>query len=85
MYRVFIKYCVFSKSSRKFATSPPPRQHSASIGCTKNYQEKLYTSIALRALKVSYSDEGEGGVAVNCKKKPIFPKHPVDGIMNICR
>ena len=29
----------------------------------------VYTRIALRALKVSYSDVGEGGVAVNCEKK----------------
>ena len=27
-YRVFIKYCVFSKNSRKFATSPSP-----ALGC----------------------------------------------------
>ena len=30
------RYCVFFKNSRKFATLP--RQHSAAIGCTKNYQ-----------------------------------------------
>ena len=29
------------------------------------------------ALKVSYSDVGEEGVAVNCEKKTIFPEHPV--------
>ena len=27
----------------------------------------------MRALKVSYSDVGEGGVPVNCEKKTIFP------------
>ena len=43
-YRVFIKYCVFSKNSRKFATSS----------------------------KVSYSDVGEGGVAVYCEKTQFF-------------
>ena len=32
----------------------------------------LYTRIALRALKVSYSDVGEGGIAVNCEKKQVF-------------
>ena len=67
-YRVFIKYCVFS---RKFATSP-----SSALGCYwsyKNYQPiGLYTRIALRALKVSYSDVGEGGVAVNCEKTHFF-------------
>ena len=31
----------------------------------------------MRALKVSYSDEGEGGVAVNREKNTIFPEHPV--------
>ena len=33
-YRVFIKNCVFSKNSRKSL----PRQNSAAIGSTKNYQ-----------------------------------------------
>ena len=31
----------------------------------------------LRALKVSYSDVGEGGVALHCEKNTIFPEHPV--------
>ena len=36
-YRVFIKYCVFFP--RILESLPPlPRQHSAAIGCTKNYQ-----------------------------------------------
>ena len=30
------------------------------------------------ALKVSYSDVGEGGLAVNCEKNTFFPEHPVD-------
>ena len=49
---------------------PLPRQHSAAIGCTKNYQPigVMDTRIALRALVVSYSDVGEGGVAVNFEK-----------------
>ena len=29
------------------------------------------------ALKVSLSDVGEGGVAVNCGKNTIFPEHPI--------
>ena len=33
---------------------------------------QLYTRIALRALKVSYNDVGEGGVAVNCEKTQFF-------------
>ena len=32
----------------------------------------MYTRMALRALKVSYSDEGEGGLAVSCEKKTYF-------------
>ena len=37
LYRVFIKYCVFFP--RILESLPPlPRQHSAAIGCTKNYQ-----------------------------------------------
>ena len=31
---------------------------------------------ALKALKVTYSDVGEGGISVNCKKNTIFPEHP---------
>ena len=36
-YRVFIKYCVFFQEFSKYLP-PLPRQHSAAIGCTKNYQ-----------------------------------------------
>ena len=65
IYRVFIKYCVF----RIFESLPPlPRQHSTPISCTKKSQPirvTVYTRIALRALKVSYSDVGVGGVAVS--------------------
>ena len=61
-YRVFIKYSVFSKNSRNFATSPSPAQ-----GCYW-----LYTRIALRVVKVSYSDVGEGGDAVNCEITQYF-------------
>ena len=32
----------------------------------------VYTRIALRALKVSYSDVGEGAFAVNCEKAQFF-------------
>ena len=30
------------------------------------------TLVAWRALKVSYSDKGEGGIAVNCEKTHFF-------------
>ena len=36
------------------------------------------------ALKVSYSDVGEGGVSVNCEKNITFPENPVaDRYVNI--
>ena len=46
---------------------PLPRQHSAAIGCTKNNQPIGVTIHArcVETLKVSYSEVGEGGVAVN--------------------
>ena len=58
----------FSKNSRKFATSPSP-----ALGCYwlyKNYQPigVAVHSHCVRALKVSYSDVGKGGVAENCEK-----------------
>ena len=72
-------FCFFPRILKSLPTLPG--QHSAAIGCTKNYQPigvtVLYTRIALRALKVSYSDVGEGGVVVNCEKNTIFPEHPV--------
>ena len=66
-YRVFIKYCVFFQEFSKVGTSASPAP-----GCYWLYKRKsqqiLYTRIALRAFKVSYSDSGEGGVAVNYEK-----------------
>ena len=49
---------------------PLPRQHSAVVGCTKIDQPIGVTvhSHCLESFEVSYSDVGEGGVAVNCKK-----------------
>ena len=53
-----VKYCGFF--SRILESLPPlPGQITAN-------------SIALRALKVCYSDVGEGGVAVNCEKTQLF-------------
>ena len=76
LYRVFIKYCVFPKNSRKFATSPSPTLGCYAIGCTKNYQPIGETehSHCVERFEGLYSDIGEGGVAV---KKPNFPEHPV--------
>ena len=48
---------------------------SAAIGCTKSNQPigvTLHTRNAMRALKVSYGDVGEGGVAVKCEKTIFF-------------
>ena len=68
MYRVFIKCCVFPENSRKFATSPSP-----ALGCYWLYKIlPANGSDCTLALKVSYSDEGEGGVAGNCEKTPFF-------------
>ena len=53
----------FSKNSCKFATSP-----LTAIGCTENFSQWLCTRIPLRALKVSYSNVGEGGVSVNYER-----------------
>ena len=55
-YRVFSKCCVFPKNSRKFAASPLP-----SLGCCW-----------LIALKVSYSNVSEGGVAVDWEGAQCF-------------
>ena len=64
-------------SPRILESLPPlPRQHSAVIGCTKNYKPigvTVYTHIALRA----YSDVGERGVAMNFEKTQFFHEHPV--------
>ena len=77
---MFIKYCVFFP--RILESLPPlPHQHLAAIRCTKNYQPIGVTlhlhCVESFELKVSYSDVGEGGVAVNCEKNIIFPEHPV--------
>ena len=40
----------------------------------------MHTRIVLRALKVSYSNVDEGGVAVNCEKNTIFLDHPGSGV-----
>ena len=59
----------FSKNSRKFATSPLP-----TVGCYLLYKKlpanrnDCTLAFALRALKVSYSDVGEGRVEMNCEK-----------------
>ena len=65
-----LNMCVFFLESLQ----PVPREHWAAIGCTKNYQPIGVTvhSHVLRALKVSYSNEGEGGVAGNCEKTQFF-------------
>ena len=57
----------FSKTPRKFATSPSP-----ALGCYWLYKKLPATRIVLRAFKVSNSDVGEGGVAVNCEKAQFF-------------
>ena len=62
--------------SRILESLPPrPSQHLAAIGCTKKIPANRSTCtacITLRALKVSYSDVGEGGAAVNWEKTHFF-------------
>ena len=74
---MFIKYCVFSKNSRKFATSPSPalacfwlyrKLPSNRSDCTLELRWELWRSL---------SDVGEGLVALNCEKNMIFPEYPV--------
>ena len=48
------------------------RQHSAAIGCTKNYQPIRATVNIRIALRVTYSDVGEGGVEVHFEKTQFF-------------
>ena len=69
-YRVFIKYCFFSKNSRKVATSP-----WAAMGCTKNYQPIGVTvhSHCVEGI-LQRCRQGRGEIV---KKNIIFPEHPV--------
>ena len=74
IYRVLLNIVFFSKNSRKFATSPSP-----ALGCYLLYKKlpanRSEYTLALRrvrALKVSYSDVGEGGVVVICEKTQFF-------------
>ena len=73
IYRVFIKYCVFSKNSRKFATSPTP-----ALGCYWFYKNYQPMGVALHSRCVESFEGllqqyvGEGGVAVNCEKTQFF-------------
>ena len=72
LYRVFIWYCVFFSPGIVSILRPLLPQH-----CTKNYQPIGVTVHShcvecFEALKVSYSDVDEGGVAVNCEKKLNF-------------
>ena len=75
MYRVFIKYCVFSQELLKVChPSLVSTRLLLVVQKITSQLELLYTRIAMRALKVSYSDVSEGSFAVNCEKK--FPEHP---------
>ena len=78
-YRVFIKYCVFF--SRILESSPPlPRQHSAAIGCTKNYQPIGVTvhSHCVETFEGLLQRFSRGrGCCSELSKNTIFPEHPV--------
>ena len=73
-YGVFIKFCVFSKNSQIFATSPSSPVLDCYVLHKKLPANRSDCTLALRALKVSYSDDvGEGGVAVTCDKHILHP------------
>ena len=58
---------------------PFPRHHSADIVCTKKCQPIRVTvhSQCVECLEGLLQQWSEGGIAVNCEKNTIFPKHPV--------
>ena len=64
--------CFFQESSKVCHLSLASTRLLLVVQRTTSQQEWLYTCIALRALKVSYSDVGEGGVAMNCEKTQFF-------------
>ena len=77
-YRVFMKYWVFFPRTLK-SLPPLTRQHSAAIGCTKNYQQ-IEVTVHL------HSVESFEGLLQRCRrgrscnelwKITIFPEHPV--------
>ena len=81
MYKVFIRYCVFFHEYSKVCHLSLARTRLLLVVQNiTSQQEWLYSCIALRALKVSYSDVGEGGVAVNCEKTQFFSEHPVHAL-----
>ena len=56
---------------RTFQSLPPlPRQHSAVIGCSKNYQP--IRSHCVESYEGLLQRWSEGGVAVNCEKTQFF-------------
>ena len=74
---MFIKYCYFLRILESLR--PFPRQHSAAIGCTKNYQPIGVTVLShcvdsfeglLQRCPAMYV--GGEGVAVNCEKTQFF-------------
>ena len=69
---VYLILCFFP---RILESLPPlPHYHSAAIGCT-NFQPigvTVHSHCVENTLKVSYSDVGEGGVAVNSAKTQFF-------------
>ena len=79
LYRVFRKNCVFYQEFTKVCQFSLASTRLLMV-LQKDTSQKVSDcklALRLRALKVSYSNVGEGGVAVNCEKKTIFPEHPV--------
>ena len=73
IYRVFIKYCVFPKHPRKFATAPP-----LALVCAWLYKKGQPIGATVHSHRVEKFKGllqryvGEGGVPVNCEKKHNF-------------
>ena len=73
MYRVLIKYGVFFEEFSKVChLSLASTRPLLVVQKITSQKEWLSTRNAFWALKVSYSDVGEGGVAVNCEKTQFF-------------
>ena len=73
-YRVFIKYCVFLRVLESLPALP--RQHSAAIGCTKNYQP-IGVTVHSHCVESFEGLLQRGRGCSELWKNTIFPEHPV--------
>ena len=78
-YRVFIKYCSFFPRIRE-SLLPLPRQHSAAIVCTKNYQSigvTVHSHFVENFEGLLQRRYLRGRGCSELWKNTIFPEHPV--------